>query len=252
MITFGDLKAQHHSQSVMPCSATSAVRAVALLFCVLAPAAAKSYDKTADIAGTPVHYKLILPKTYDESKAYPAILAFPPGAQTADMVLTTVERNWRPEAERRGYIVIVPAAPGGRLFYEEGARVFPAFIEQMLREYKIRDNKFHIAGMSNGGISAFFLAAAYPQYFVSITGFPGYLQDATPERIKAISKMCIDMYVGELDTGWRTQMQQQAAQLRAQGMSVHFSVEKDQGHVMSTLAGDGAGRLFDQIEKSCK
>ena len=226
------------------------LRALAGILCALSPAAAKSYDKTADIAGTPVHYKLVLPKIYDENKAYPAILAFPPGAQNAEMVLTTAERNWRAEAEKRGYIVIVPAAPRGELFFEGGARVFPEFLEQMLHEYKIRDNKFHIAGMSNGGISAFFLAASYPKYFSSITGFPGYLSDQTPERIQAISKMCIDMYVGELDTGWRTRMQQQAAQFRAQGLSVRFTVEPDQGHIMSTLTGDGAARLFDVIEKS--
>lgn len=225
---------------------------LAALLCALPPAAAKSFDKTADVAGTPVHYKLVLPKIYDETQAYPAILAFPPGAQSADMVLTTVERNWRPEAEKRGYIVIVPAAPRGELFFEGGARVFPEFLEQMLREYKIRGNKFHIAGMSNGGLSAFFIAASYPSYFVSITGFPGYLSDATPERIKAISKMCIEMYVGELDSGWRASMRQQADQFRAQGLNVHFSVEKDQGHVMSTLAGDGAARLFDAIEKSAR
>ena len=223
--------------------------AIALLLCAVRPAAAKSYDRAAVIVGTPVHYKLVLPKTYDENKAYPAILAFPPGAQDAAMVMTTVAGNWQPEAEKRGYIVIVPSAPLGRLFYQEGARVFPAFLDQMLREYKIRDNKFHIAGMSNGGISAFFLAAAYPQYFVSITGFPGYLPDATPERIKAISTMCIDMYVGERDSGWRTQMKQQADQFRAQGLHVEFSVEPDQGHVMSTLTGEGAARLFTMMEK---
>ena len=59
------------------------------------------------------------------------------------------------ELVRRGYIVIVPAAPFGRPFVAEGAKVFPEFIEKLLRDYKIRDNKFHIAGMSNGGRSAF-------------------------------------------------------------------------------------------------
>jgi poly(3-hydroxybutyrate) depolymerase len=237
----------------MPNSVIANIRALAVAFavtlCAISPVAAKSYDKVADVAGTPVHYKVVLPKTYDENKAYPAILAFPPGAQDAQMVLTTVERNWAREAEQRGYIVIVPSAPMGRLFFEEGARVFPGFIDQMLREYKIRDNRFHIAGMSNGGISAFFIAAAYPQYFVSITGFPGYLQDATPARVQAISHLCIDMYVGELDTGWRTQMKQQADQFRAQGLNVQFSVEQGEAHVMSTLTGDGAARLFTMIEK---
>jgi predicted peptidase len=210
---------------------------------------AKVYDKTADISGTPVHYKLILPKDYDASKAYPAILAFPPGSQTMDMVLTTTERNWRPEAEKRGYIVVIPAAPGGQLFFEEGARVFPAFMELMLKEYKIQDGKFHIAGMSNGGLSAFHIAASYPQYFWTVTGFPGYLDDATPTHVGALAKMCINMHVGELDGGWLQAMQAQAKEFRAKGYTVSFTIENGQSHVISTLSGEGTARLFDEIEK---
>ena len=84
-----------------------------------------------------VHYKVVLPKNFDPSKTYPAVvLAFPPGSQAMDMVLTTVLQNWVPEADRFGYIVFVPAAPGGRPFTEAGARVFPEFIELLLHEYK--------------------------------------------------------------------------------------------------------------------
>ena len=211
-------------------------------------ALAKSYDKSVEVAGVTLHYKLILPKDFDAEKAYPAILAFPPGSQTADMVLTTVERNWRGEAERRGYIVAVPAAPAGRLFFEEGSRVFPAFLDLLLKEYKIRDNKFHIAGMSNGGISAFHIAASFPQYFLTVTGFPGYLPDASAERIKALAGMCIYMNVGENDSGLVYSMRQQASQFRLQGIEVKMTVEPGQGHVISTLAGTGAARLYDQIE----
>jgi len=207
------------------------------------------YDKSAEIAGVTVHYKLILPKDYDAAKAYPAVLAFPPGSQGMDMVMTTVQRNWAAEAEKRGYIVVVPAAPGGQLFFEAGSRVFPGFIEQNLKEYKIQDGKFHIAGMSNGGISAFHVAASYPQYFWTVTGFPGYLDDATPARVNALAKMCINMHVGELDSGWLQDMQEQAKQFRAKGYTVSFTVEKGQSHVIGTLTGDGAARLFDEIEK---
>jgi predicted peptidase len=210
---------------------------------------AKVYDKSAQIGDVTVHYKLILPKDYDDTKTYPAVLAFPPGPQTMDMVLTTVERNWSSEAQKRGYIIIVPAAPGGQLFFEGGSRVFPGFIEQMLKDYKIRDGKFHVAGMSNGGISAFFVAASYPQYFWTVTGFPGYLEDATPERVNALAKMCINMHVGEFDSGWLQAMQEQAKQLRAKGYTVTLTVEKGQSHVIGTLTGEGASRLFDEIEK---
>jgi poly(3-hydroxybutyrate) depolymerase len=209
---------------------------------------AKVLDQTTEIAGMNLHYKVVLPKDYDPGKTYPAVLAFPPGSQNMEMVQSTLVRNWSLEAQRRGYIVVIPAAPNGLLFFQEGARVFPEFLHKLLADYKIRDDKFHIAGMSNGGISAFYLAAAYPQFFLSVTGFPGYLPDATPERINALSKICINMHVGELDTGWLKTMEDQAATFRAKGFSVQFTVEKGESHVIGTLTGDGAVRLFKEIE----
>ena len=223
-----------------------------LLILVAVPVAtARVQDKVMDVSGTEVHYKIVLPKDYDPAKAYPAVLAFPPGSQTMDMVLTTVLRNWQPEAERSGYIVVTPAAPLGRVFIREGAGVFPEFIEKLLGEYKIRDNKFHIAGMSNGGLSAFHIAASYPRYFWSVTGFPGYLPDATPARVAALTGMCINLFVGELDTGWRRAIEYQAAEFRAQGLTVRMSVEPGQGHVMSTLTGARSARLFQGMQQGC-
>ncbi len=223
----------------------------AVAFLAIAPGLhAKASDKSMDIAGVTLHYKLVLPKDYDPAKAYPAVLAFPPGGQGEDMVMTTLVRNWQPEAERRGYIVFIPAAPNGKLFFEEGARVFPEFLDRMRAEYKIRDNKFHIAGMSNGGLSAFYIAARYPDYFWSVTGFPGYLPEPTPAQVNALAKICINMHVGEFDSDWLQEMQDQAAQFRAKGSTVRFTIEKGQSHVLGTLQGDGAARLFDQMEEA--
>src|SRR5499427_3089195 len=165
-------------------------RITPLLFMLLAalPLSAKVFDKSAEIAGITVYYKVALPKTYDPAKSYPAVLAFPPGAQTMDMVLTTLQQNWLPEFDKRGFIVVIPAAPLGRSFVGQGEKIFPGFIEKLLSDYKIRDNRLHIAGMSNGGRSAFHIAAKYPQYFRSVIGFPGYLPDPSPERVAAFSK----------------------------------------------------------------
>jgi predicted peptidase len=220
------------------------------LLIVSQPLPAKVVDRNVTIGGMTVYYKVVLPRDYDPDKTYPAVLAFPPGSQTTDMVMVTLTQNWAGEAQRRGYIVVIPAAPGGRLFFEEGARVFPQFLDQLLGEYKVRDRKFHIAGMSNGGLSAFHIAALYPQYFLSVTGFPGYLPDATPGKVAALGKMCINMHVGELDTGWLEDMQQQASEFRAEGMKVRMTVEKGESHVIRALTGAGAVRLFDEIEEA--
>jgi predicted esterase len=128
--------------------------------------------------------------------------------------------------------------------------VFPAFLTKLTAEYKILDNKFHAAGNSNGGLSAFTVASKYPQFFWSVTGFPGYLDEATPQQTAALSKMCIHMFAGELDSGWPEAMRDQAATFRAAGYSVTFALEKGQPHVIRTLTGAGAARLFDQFEQA--
>jgi poly(3-hydroxybutyrate) depolymerase len=224
------------------------IAGLALLVCQFA--SAEVLDKVKDVGGVSVHYKLILPNGYDAAKAYPAVLAFPGGPQTMNIVQGTVDRNWRAQAEQRGYIVVLPAAPDGDLFFEEGARVFPEFITKLLTDFKVQDSKFHIAGMSNGGLSAFHIAAMYPKYFLSVTGFPGYLIDPTPARVKALSGMCINMHVGELDPDWQSALKQQSEQLRAQGYQVRFTIEPKQPHRLETLAGDGAARLFNQFDEA--
>ena len=128
----------------------------------------------------------------------------------------TLGRNFRAEAEKRGYIVIAPAAPDGQLFFEGGARIFPEFLKAMLADYRIQDNKFHIAGPSNGGIAAFHVAAANPQFFLSVTAFPGYMWEPSAARLQAISKMCVFMHVGEFDEyRWHDEMKQEADSARA-------------------------------------
>src|SRR5215471_8255916 len=96
---------------------------IGLILLISSTLAAKVFDKTAEIAGMPLHYKVALPSNYDPGKTYPAVLAFPPGSQTMDMVLTTLIQNWLPEQDKRGYIAVIPAAPNGRPFVTEGAKV---------------------------------------------------------------------------------------------------------------------------------
>jgi predicted esterase len=164
-----------------------------------------------------------------------------------------LNRNFRAEAETRGYIVVAPAAPDGDLFFQEGDRIFPEFLKVILADYKIRDSKFHIAGVSNGGIAALHVAAAHPQYFISVTAFPGYMWEPSAAKLQAISKMCVFMYVGEHDPyRWHGEMKMEAAILRAYGAVARYSVEEGQPHRLETLAGANAGRLFAGFEETAR
>ena len=217
------------------------------------PARGSVVEQTKKVRGVTVHYKVVLPDGYDATKTYPGIIAFGGGPQTMNTVDGVLTRNFRAEAEKRGYIVVAPAAPNDELFFENGARIFPDFLKMILADYRIADGKFHIAGPSNGGIAAFHVAAANPQYFISVTAFPGYMWEPTNAKLLAISKMCVFMYVGENDEyRWHDEMKQEAEFLRSKGAVARYAVEKSQPHRLETLAGANASRLFDNFEETKK
>ena len=241
---------QQRSKRMRPALATAAV-----LMLLLQPLRAEVLDESKEVGGTTVQYKVVLPDGFDPAKTYPAILALGGGPQTMNTVDSILDRYFRVEAEKRGYIVVAPAAPDDDLFFEEGDRIFPEFLKMILADYKIRDGKFHIAGPSNGGIASFHVAAANPQYFLSVTAFPGYMWEPSAAKLQAIAKMCVFMYVGELDPYmWHGEMKKEAEFLRSKGTLARYSVEQGQPHRMDTLAGPNAGRLFDgfaETQKGC-
>jgi S-formylglutathione hydrolase FrmB len=214
---------------------------------------AEVLEKSMTAGGAKVAYKVVLPDTYDPGRTYPAILALGGGPQTMNTVDGVLQRNLRAEAEKRGYIVVAPAAPDGDLFFYGGDRIFPEFLKKILADYKIEGGKFHIAGPSNGGIAAFHVAAANPQYFRSVTAFPGYMWQSTNEKLLAIADMCVYMYVGENDEyRWHGEMQREAEFLHSRGTVAQYSVERGQPHRLETLAGANASRLFDGFEATKK
>jgi len=230
--------------------------ALALLFAAsltlaAAPAHADERELSKKVAGVTVTYKVVLPSGYNPSKTYPAILAFGGGPQAMNQVDGVLNRNLRAEAEKRGYIVIAPAAPDGDLFFDGGDRIFPEFLKLILADYKVENGKFHVAGPSNGGIAAFHVAAANPQYFSSVTAFPGYMWQPTTAKLNAIAKMCVFMFVGENDEyRWHSEMLKEAEYLRSKGDIARYTVDKGQPHRLDTLAGEHASRLFDGFEQA--
>jgi predicted esterase len=229
------------------------VIALVVLIFAIQPLHAELLEKSRKVGSTTVQYKVVLPNGFDAAKTYPAILAFGGGPQTMNVVDNILNRNFRAEAEKRGYIVIAPAAPDDDLFFESGDRIFPEFLKMILADYKIQDSKFHIAGPSNGGIAAFHVAAANPQYFLSVTAFPGYMWRPSAAKLQAISKLCVFMYVGELDEYmWHGEMKREAEELRAKGTVARYTVEKGYPHRLDTLAGANAHRLFEGFEETQK
>ena len=234
---------------------SAAIRAIAIAVAAAATPVASVHAEvvqaTMRAAGTHVDYKVVLPDGYEPEREYPAVLVFGGGPQTMRTIDGTLSRNFQPEAERRGYLVIAPAAPGGDLFFRSGDRIFPEFLDGILAEYKVRHGKFHVAGPSNGGIAAFHVAAQHPDYFLSVTAFPGYMWQPSQAKLEAIAGLCVFTYVGEHDEyRWHEEMRREAEFLSAIGTVASYEVETGQPHRIATLADSQAGRLFDGFERA--
>jgi poly(3-hydroxybutyrate) depolymerase len=214
-------------------------------------AAAEMVEKSGTFGGLRLTYKVLLPTGYDPSREYPTVLVFTGGPQQMRGAEGTVNSDWRPEAEKRGYIVVSPASPDGSLFFERADRVFPAFLDQLLKDYHVKGGRLHVAGHSNGGLSAFHVAAAHPRYFSTVTGYPGLLDGPDTAKMAVLKGMCIYMHVGDMDGGWRDAMKMQADQLKKQGYRVAFTVEKNQVHRLKAAELNLPVRLLDEIE-SCR
>ena len=227
-----------------------AFAALALLL-TAGTARAEILSRSGRFSGATVDYKVLLPPGYDPAKAYPLVLVFTGGGQAIAAAENTLKVDWQGEAEKRGYIVVSPAAPDGQLFFEDGDKVFPAFLDMIRKTWKV-SGRIHIAGHSNGGLSAFHIAARYPAYFSTVTGYPGLYQDDPEADYPAgLKAMCLFMHAGDLDPEWRDAMAREAKEMSAKGFRITMTVEPGQTHRLKAAEIGLSKRLFDEIE-SCR
>lgn len=230
--------------------------AVALLASPIA-AQAEVKSLSTKVNGKTMRYKVVLPDGYDETKTYPTILAFPSGRQ--DMTRVTIDLNnyWRDEAEKRGYIVISPAAIGSRLYFEDGADYIPEFMKQMKAQYPIDADNMHITGVSNGGQSAFHIAGMMAGEFRSVMALPGFFPklsvNLTNDNYAAMRKSCYTIFTGQRDRPYKDEAATQTDKLRPLLINISHVVEPREQHLMATLQGKNSYRLFDRLEewKTC-
>ena len=198
--------------------------------------------------GTKVRYRVVTPKGFDPTREYPTVLYFAGGAGDMRTVAGSIRGSWGKGAEESGYLLIAPIVNGRKLFFRGGEAIFPEFLDRMRQDYKITGGKFHLFGISNGGISAMHVAALHPGYFTSVLTMPGYLKDATPERYGALKDMCIALIAGETDTVWAANATRDHAALTDMGRAPFIRIVPGGGHVPSSYRGDNAGKIFDLIE----
>ena len=200
--------------------------------------------------GIKVRYTVVTPFPFVKTKAYPAIIAFPGGRQDSKAAKAAITDFWGPEARKRGYFVFVPEAPKGYRFYQRGVFLAPELIEHFKKKFKIKGEKFHMAGNSNGGLSAFRIALKNRKRISSLTvflGFPAFTRDYY--RLTRLKNVKTNLFVNEKDERRASMTEFTYERLKALGFDVTFEKFGDDGHKVKALAGTKAKKLFDIIER---
>jgi len=196
--------------------------------------------------GVTLRYLLVRPPGWDPAAEYPVLIALPPGNQTRAMVEWGLRTYWADEARRRGWVVASPMRPTDVLLFNATDAHFEDLVAQIARETRIAGGKVHVAGVSNGGLSAFRAAVTHParvRALVVLPGFPPNERDY--ERLAALRDVPVTLYVGARDAEWVPEMQRAERELAAAGVPVTLHVMPGEDHVIRSLTGGRA--LFDVL-----
>ena len=197
--------------------------------------------------GTQVQYVLVVPPGRTVGAPGKVLLTFPPGGQQLGLAGQIVAERWRDEAVARDWVVVSPARTDKGLWYEPTvAALVPALLDEVAKSYPPEGGRFDLAGVSNGGLSAFAAAEGSPQRFRSLVVFPGMPDRDDPKALAGLEGLGTAFFVGALDPGWLEGSQKTAAALKAMGNTVEVHVIAGQGHIIETLTG---ADLFDAMER---
>ncbi|MCB8980511.1 MAG: hypothetical protein H6657_24120 [Ardenticatenaceae bacterium] len=194
--------------------------------------------------GTLLEYGVVLPDDFVDGQTYPVLLAFPPGVQSRAMVNAGMD-YWAEVGQERGWVVVSPVAPGGVLFFDGSEKYMPEFLQRIEALYPLEGGQFHLAGISNGGISSFRIATMMPEKFASLTAVPGFPQPFDFEQLAKLTQIPVTLFVGENDTSWVERMTATADELERLGGQVSLTVVPNEGHVIRSLTGE---TLYDILD----
>ena len=202
---------------------------------------------SVEIGATTVQYVVAVPAGFERGDSAPVLLAMPPGGQDIELTSALVRGTYLDESLRRGWVVVSPAAPAGRLYYEGSEEVIGGLLDWIETWVAPEGGGFHLVGISNGGISSFRIATRMADRILSMVVFPGFPRSTEDQTsLTTLTAIPVRMFVGEHDVGWIQRMQDVADRLSELGGDVHFEVMPNEGHVMMALA-DGK-RLFDELD----
>ena len=172
----------------------------------------------------------------------------PTGESGAGRGRPLLDKWWASEATKRGWIVVSPVAPDGQLFFSGSSATLIELMDAVAATYAPEGGKFHLAGVSNGGLSAYRIALDAPKRFASLLVAPGFPPDDTDKaKLKRLVKIPVASYVGEQDSSWREASVRTVREFNRLGGRATLTVSPGEGHILTKIT---ARQLFDVLEKT--
>jgi pimeloyl-ACP methyl ester carboxylesterase len=198
--------------------------------------------------GRTVEYVTVTPEGFEVGDTAPVVIAFPPGGQDPELTRSVVEGTYLDEALARGWVVVSPAAPLDDSLWFEASETLSSELLDWVEGWVVPEgDRFHVIGVSNGGLSTFRVAGDHPDRVMSIVVFPGYPRsDADREALGGLSGIPVRMFVGGEDATWIGPMEDTDAALLASGGDVELEIVPGAGHIIAELSN--GVRIFDELD----
>lgn len=200
--------------------------------------------------GATIRCTISTPDGADLKQPIPVIIVFPPGPQTAQME-AAARSMFYAESLKRGWALVTPQPPEGTLFFQKPA-LFKSLVDDLNKVLVPEGGKYHVAGGSNGGRSAFAFAMELPERTASLAGFPGSPHNKPSEElvVEKLKSIPVRLWVGGDDTvAWiDASKEMQALSQRAKDpLDVTLTIVPGQTHTLRSLT---SAQVLDELEKS--
>lgn len=196
--------------------------------------------------GVTMRYTLILPEAFDAARAYPVLIMFPPAAQNFQMMSASVGMFTDEVLKKHPWVIVIPAALDNSTFFTGSEKHIKALFADVQSRVLVEGSRFHLAGMSNGGVACFRIATTHPDRVASLTTLPGYPLPEDTKRLNTLKSIPVRMYVGSDDRlPWIDAAKNTEAELKRLNADVLLKIFPTEGHIIRSM---NAEALLNQLE----
>ncbi len=202
--------------------------------CFEAGAASPAEEILGD-GGKKIEIVVRLPADFDADSEYSVMVS--PG-----------DYYWKNSVSPQGWIVAISDG-----FFGDGRVTNSKRVLDWLRQrYKIRGDRFHIAGWSANSAGVFEIVMAYPEEFASVTGIAGMPGRGSEDELSKLAETHVQFIVGERDHYWRQGSERWHQLMQEEGISSTLEIIQRGDHVMPEIANEPIfermNRLVERIE----